>query len=182
MARGTFANLRIKNRLVPGTEGGVTRVFPGGAETTVFEAAEAYRASGTPLIVVAGKEYGTGSSRDWAAKGPLLLGVRAALAESFERIHRSNLIGMGIAALQFQPGETLATLGLDGTEAYDVVGLAALNEGQLPKTVTVRATPDDGSTVEFEARLRIDTRGRGRLLPPRRRPELRAALAGCADA
>ncbi len=157
MVRGTFANLRIKNRLVPGTEGGVTRVFPGGTETTVFEAAEAYRASGTPLLVVAGKEYGTGSSRDWAAKGPLLLGVRAALAESFERIHRSNLIGMGIAALQFQPGETLETLGLDGTETYDVAGLAALNEGQLPKTVAVRATRDDGSTVEFEARLRIDT-------------------------
>jgi aconitate hydratase len=157
MARGTFANLRIKNLLMPGTEGGVTKVFPDGTETTVFDASEAYRAQGTPLLAVAGKEYGTGSSRDWAAKGPLLLGVRAVLAESFERIHRSNLIGMGIAALQFQPGESLVTLGLDGTESYDVIGLEAINDGQLPKTVQVRARRDDGATTSFEARLRIDT-------------------------
>ncbi len=157
MARGTFANLRIKNKLLPGTEGGVTRKFPSGEETTVFDASEAYRAEGTPLLAIAGKEYGTGSSRDWAAKGPLLLGVRAVLAESYERIHRSNLIGMGIAALQFQPGDTLESLGLDGTETYDVVGLEALNEGQLPKTVSVRARREDGTNLEFDARLRIDT-------------------------
>ena len=157
MVRGTFANLRIKNLLVPGTEGGVTRVFPDGEETTIYEAAEAYRRAGTPLLVVAGAEYGTGSSRDWAAKGTLLLGVRAVLAASFERIHRSNLIGMGVAPLQFLPEESLGTHGLDGTEAYDVVGLEVLNEGTVPKTVVVRATPDDGASREFEAVLRIDT-------------------------
>jgi aconitate hydratase len=157
MVRGTFANLRIKNLLLPGTEGGVTKVFPGGEEATIYDAAELYRREATPLIVVAGAEYGTGSSRDWAAKGTLLLGVRAVLAASYERIHRSNLIGMGVAPLQFQPGESLATFGLDGAERYDVVGLEALNDGSLPKTVTVRATTDDGAMLEFEALLRIDT-------------------------
>jgi aconitate hydratase len=157
MVRGTFANLRIKNLLVPGTEGGVTRVFPGGEEMTVFDAAEAYRREGTPLLVVAGAEYGTGSSRDWAAKGTLLLGVRAVLAVSYERIHRSNLIGMGVAPLQFAPGESLATWDLDGTERYDVVGLEALNDGTVPKAVTVRAHAADGAVREFEALVRIDT-------------------------
>jgi aconitate hydratase len=157
MMRGTFANLRIRNKLVDPTEGGFTKVFPGGETTTVFDASVAYRKAGTPLAVIAGKEYGTGSSRDWAAKGPFLLGVRFVLAESFERIHRSNLIGMGIAALQFVDGETAETLGLDGTETYDVLGLAALNSGELPKSVTVRATRDDGTVKEFAARLRIDT-------------------------
>jgi len=157
MARGTFANLRLRNQLAPGTEGGITTKLPGGAQTTIFEASEAYAAEGTPLLVVTGKEYGSGSSRDWAAKGPMLLGVRAVLAQSYERIHRSNLIGMGIAALQFLPGETLATHGLDGTETYDVVGLEALNEGRLPSSVTVRARRDDASEVAFEAKLRIDT-------------------------
>ena len=158
MARGTFANLRLRNKLAPDTEGGVTTKFPEDIEMTIFEASEAYEKQGTPLLVVTGKEYGSGSSRDWAAKGPMLLGVQAVLAESYERIHRSNLIGMGIAALQFQPGESLQTWGLDGSESYGVVGLEALNEGQLPKTVTVRAARADGTTVEFAARLRIDTR------------------------
>ncbi|HEV3213660.1 MAG TPA: aconitate hydratase AcnA [Acidimicrobiales bacterium] len=157
MVRGTFANLRIKNLLVPGTEGGVTKVFPSGEEMTVFDAAEAYRRTGTPLLVVAGAEYGTGSSRDWAAKGTLLLGVRAVLAVSYERIHRSNLIGMGVAPLQFQPGESLATWDLDGTERYDVVGLEALNDGSVPKSVTVRAHAADDTVTEFEAVVRIDT-------------------------
>jgi aconitate hydratase len=156
MVRGTFANLRLKNLLAPGTEGGVTTRFPEHIATTIFDASTAYLREGTPLLVVAGKEYGTGSSRDWAAKGPLLLGVRAVLAESFERIHRSNLIGMGIAPLQFLPGESLATWHLDGSETYDVIGLEALNDGEVPKTVTVRARADDGATTEFEARLRID--------------------------
>ena len=157
MARGTFANLRLRNRLAPGTEGGITTKLPEGEQTTIFAASEAYGAEGTPLLVITGKEYGSGSSRDWAAKGPMLLGVRAVLAQSYERIHRSNLIGMGIAALQFLPGETLETHGLEGTETYDVVGLEALNDGVLPSTVTVRATRDDASVVDFEVRLRIDT-------------------------
>jgi aconitate hydratase A / 2-methylisocitrate dehydratase len=124
---------------------------------TIFDAAAAYRREGTPLLVVAGAEYGTGSSRDWAAKGTLLLGVRAVLAVSYERIHRSNLIGMGVAPLQFQPGESLATWDLDGTERYDVIGLEALNDGSVPKTVTVRARAEDGAVREFEALVRIDT-------------------------
>jgi aconitate hydratase A / 2-methylisocitrate dehydratase len=157
MVRGTFANLRIKNLLVEGTEGGVTKVFPSGEEMTIFDAAAAYRREATPLLVVAGAEYGTGSSRDWAAKGTLLLGVRAVLAVSYERIHRSNLIGMGVAPLQFQPGESLATWDLDGTERYDVIGLEALNDGSVPKTVTVRARAEDGAVREFEALVRIDT-------------------------
>ncbi len=157
LVRGTFANLRVRNQLVAPKEGGFTKVLPEGDEATIFDASSTYRSRGVPLLVLAGKEYGTGSSRDWAAKGPLLLGVRFVLAESLERIHRSNLIGMGIAALQYLPGESAATLGLDGTETYDVVGLAALNEGNLPETVTVRATRTDGTVVEFTARLRIDT-------------------------
>jgi aconitate hydratase len=157
MIRGTFANLRLRNRLAPGTEGGVTLHQPDREQMTIFAASEAYRSAGTPLMVVTGAEYGSGSSRDWAAKGPLLLGVRAVLATSFERIHRSNLIGMGIAALEFAPGDSLEALGLDGTETYDVVGLDALNGDQVPKSVTVRARRDGADPVEFEARLRIDT-------------------------
>jgi aconitate hydratase len=157
LARGTFANLRVKNQLVSPTEGGFTKLLPEGTTTTIFDASRTYLERGTPLLVLAGKEYGTGSSRDWAAKGPLLLGVRFVLAESIERIHRSNLIGMGIAVLQFHPGDTAASLGLDGSEVYDVLGLAALNDGELPKTVTVRATRVDGTVLEFDTRLRIDT-------------------------
>ena len=157
MMRGTFANVRLRNRLAPGTEGGVTLHLPDGHETTIFEAAERYRRERVPLLVLAGKEYGSGSSRDWAAKGTLLLGVRAVLAESFERIHRSNLVGMGVLPLQFAAGESVASLGLDGRERYSVTGLDALNDGTTPKEVGVRAEGEDGRAVEFAARVRIDT-------------------------
>ena len=152
MMRGTFANVRLRNLLAPGTEGGVTRVFPGGEQATIYDAAVAYRAQGIPLVVLAGREYGTGSSRDWAAKGPALLGVRAVVAESFERIHRSNLIGMGILPLQFPDGASVASLGLTGEETVDIVGLGALGAGDVPKELAVRA-----GTVEFNARVRLDT-------------------------
>ncbi|MGH9088897.1 MAG: aconitate hydratase AcnA [Acidimicrobiales bacterium] len=156
MLRGTFANVRLRNQLAPGTEGGVTLHLPDGEETTIFDAAERYAAEGVPLVVLAGKEYGSGSSRDWAAKGTRLLGVRAVIAESYERIHRSNLVGMGVLPLQFQPGDSVASLGLTGHETFSITGLGALNEGTAPKEVTVRATGGDG-TVELIARLRIDT-------------------------
>jgi aconitate hydratase len=160
MMRGTFANIRLRNQLAPGTEGGVTLYLgegdDAGKQLSIYGAAMRYIEAGTPLIVLAGKEYGSGSSRDWAAKGTRLLGVRAVIAESFERIHRSNLIGMGIAPLQFLPGESLATWDLDGSETYDVIGLEALNGGEVPKTVTVRVRADDGTAMAFEARLRID--------------------------
>ncbi|XOV88349.1 MAG: aconitate hydratase AcnA [Pseudomonadota bacterium] len=152
MMRGTFANVRLKNQLAPGTEGSWTTYLPENRQTSVFEAAEAYRTAGTPLIILAGKEYGTGSSRDWAAKGPALLGVRAVIAESYERIHRSNLVGMGILPLQYEPGTTAETLGLDGTEFYTI---AAVSAGQVSATVT--AVREDGSQVQFETRIRIDT-------------------------
>jgi len=152
MMRGTFANVRLRNLLAPGTEGGVTRHLPDGAETSIFDAAMAYRAEGVPLVVLAGAEYGSGSSRDWAAKGPALLGVRAVIAKSFERIHRSNLVGMGIVPLQFPDGQGVAELGLTGEEEIDVIGLDALADGELPKEVLVRA-----GTTEFHARVRIDT-------------------------
>ncbi|MHC5011027.1 MAG: aconitate hydratase AcnA [Planctomycetota bacterium] len=155
MMRGTFANVRLRNRLAPGTEGGWTKHQPSGEQTSIFEAAVRYREEGVPLLVLAGKEYGTGSSRDWAAKGTLLLGVKAVLAESFERIHRSNLIGMGVLPLEFLPGESAESHGLDGTERYDVSGIAS---GLAPgANVTVRATKADGTAVSFEARTRIDT-------------------------
>jgi aconitate hydratase len=150
MMRGTFANVRLRNRLAPGTEGGVT--VKDGEETSIYEAAMAYADEGVPLCVLAGKEYGSGSSRDWAAKGPRLLGVRFALAESYERIHRSNLVGMGVLPLQFPDGESVESLGLTGFERFD---LAPLEEGA--RTLTVTATPDDGEPVSFEARVRIDT-------------------------
>jgi aconitate hydratase len=155
--RGTFANIRLRNRLAPGTEGGWTRYLPDedGEVTSIFEASERYRAAGIPLIVIAGKEYGTGSSRDWAAKGTMLLGVSAVLADSFERIHRSNLVMMGVLPLQFQPGENADSLGLDGTEFFDIAGIAAgLKPGQV---LDVGARLLDGTTTEFRVRVRIDT-------------------------
>jgi len=154
MMRGTFANIRIKNEMVPGVEGGVTRHVPSGEQLAIYDAAMRYNGEGTPLVVIAGKEYGTGSSRDWAAKGTNLLGVRAVVAESFERIHRSNLVGMGVLPLQFAEGTDRRTLGLTGDELFDIEGVASLRPRQ---TVTVRFTRADGSTGTFEARCRIDT-------------------------
>ena len=154
MIRGTFANIRLRNRLAPGTEGGYTRHLPGGEQMTIYDAAQRYAAEHVPLLVVAGKEYGSGSSRDWAAKGTALLGVRAVLAASFERIHRSNLIGMGVLPLEFAPGEDAASLGLAGEEAYAVRVLAGA--GEVPRTVTVTAS-GPGGTREFTATARIDT-------------------------
>ena len=161
MIRGTFANIRIKNQLLDGVEGGFTRDFTqeGAPQAYVYDAAQNYAAAGTPLVVLGGKEYGSGSSRDWAAKGTALLGVKAVIAESFERIHRSNLIGMGVIPLQFPEGESHETLGLDGTETFDISGITQINEGTTPKTVKVVATKEDGSTVEFDATVRIDTPG-----------------------
>ncbi len=154
MMRGTFANIRIRNEMVPGVEGGITKYIPTGEQLAIFDAAEKYRADGTPLIVVAGKEYGTGSSRDWAAKGTTLLGVRAVIAESFERIHRSNLVGMGVLPLQFAAGSDRKTAGLDGTEVFEITGVATLKPRQV---VTVNFTRADGSTGSFETLCRIDT-------------------------
>jgi len=155
MIRGTFANIRLRNQLVPGVEGGMTRNLLTGEQTTIYDASVAYAEAGVPLLVLAGKEYGSGSSRDWAAKGTGLLGVRAVLAESYERIHRSNLIGMGVLPLQYAEGETAESLGLTGEETFDVVGIEAMNDGgDVPRTVTVRA--DD---KEFQAIVRIDTPG-----------------------
>jgi len=153
MMRGTFANIRLRNLLAPGTEGGWTRHQPSGEQMSIFDAAQRYEQEGTPLVVIAGSEYGTGSSRDWAAKGTLLLGVRAVIAKSFERIHRSNLIGMGVLPLQFQDGQDAESLGLDGTETFDIVGQTDASA----KTVTVTATPASGKPITFEARVRIDT-------------------------
>lgn len=159
MIRGTFANIRLRNQLVPGVEGGFTVDHLTGEQTTIYDAAQSYAAAGIPLVVLGGKEYGSGSSRDWAAKGTALLGVRAVLTESFERIHRSNLIGMGVLPLQFPQGESADSLGLDGTETFDISGVTALNEGTVPRTVAVTATKGDGSQVRFDAVLRIDTPG-----------------------
>jgi aconitate hydratase len=161
MIRGTFANIRLKNQLLDDVSGGYTRDFTqdGGPQAFIYDASENYQAAGIPLVVLGGKEYGSGSSRDWAAKGTSLLGVRAVITESFERIHRSNLIGMGVIPLQFPAGESAASLKLDGTETYDISGITDLNEGKTPKTVKVTATKTDGSTVEFDAVVRIDTPG-----------------------
>ena len=161
MVRGTFANIRLQNQLLDGVTGGYTRDFTqeGGPQSFIYDAAQNYKAAGTPLVVMGGKEYGTGSSRDWAAKGTLLLGVKAVIAESFERIHRSNLIGMGVIPLQFPEGESWKSLGLDGTETFDITGIEELNEGTTPKTVKVVATKDGGESVEFDALVRIDTPG-----------------------
>jgi aconitate hydratase len=155
MTRGTFANIRLRNQMAPGTEGGMTTYLPTGEVMTIFEASQKYKEGGTPLAVLAGHEYGTGSSRDWAAKGPSLLGIRLVIAESFERIHRSNLVGMGILPLQYKPGENAQTLGLDGNEIYSTVGL---NDNLQPgQTVTVRAEFADGRVITFETICRIDT-------------------------
>jgi aconitate hydratase len=158
MVRGTFANVRLKNKLAPGTEGGVTRLLPEGEPMSIYDASVKYAERGTPLIILAGKEYGSGSSRDWAAKGPRLLGVRAVIAESFERIHRSNLVGMGILPLQFEAATNVESLGLTGEETYDFPGLKALLDTRFAqrKTIKVRATAN-GSAKEFNATVRIDT-------------------------
>ncbi len=166
MIRGTFANIRLKNQLLDGVEGGFTRDFTqaDGPQSFIYDASERYQATGTPLVIFAGKEYGSGSSRDWAAKGTSLLGVRAVIAESFERIHRSNLIGMGVVPLQFPAGQSADSLGLDGTEVVSISGITELNEGRTPKTVRVTAAPSEHSpagkqSVEFDAVVRIDTPG-----------------------
>jgi aconitate hydratase len=159
MVRGTFANVRLKNQLAPGTEGPVTVHLPDGEQLSIYAASVKYQAEGTPLIVLAGKEYGSGSSRDWAAKGPRLLGVRAVIAQSYERIHRSNLVGMGILPLQFRAGEGAASLGLTGTEAFDITGLSNVLAEGFPrgKELTVRATPPAGPPRDFTVSIRIDT-------------------------
>src|SRR6516162_8763554 len=154
MVRGTFANVRLRNLLAPGTEGGVTRHVPSGDAMTVYDAAVRYAKEGVPLLVLAGKEYGSGSSRDWAAKGPKLLGVRAVLAESYERIHRSNLVGMGILPLEFKAGESRETLGLSGHEVFEITGVTSLS---TRSTVHVIATSPDGSQKRFAAVARVDT-------------------------
>ena len=159
MIRGTFANIRLRNQLVPGVEGGFTVNHLTGEQATIYDAAQAYAKAGVPLLVLGGKEYGSGSSRDWAAKGTALLGVRAVIAESFERIHRSNLIGMGVLPLEFGAGESAGSLGLDGTETFAVTGVAALNDGVSPRTVHVIATRCDGTAVQLDAVVRIDTPG-----------------------
>ncbi len=161
MIRGTFANIRLRNQIAPGTEGGFTRDFTvaDGPVTTVYDASVNYQEAGIPLVVLAGKEYGSGSSRDWAAKGTSLLGVKAAIAESYERIHRSNLIGMGVIPLQFPAGQSAESLGLTGEETFAISGITALNEGTTPKTVKVTATAPDGNVTEFDATVRIDTPG-----------------------
>ncbi|MFS0730377.1 aconitate hydratase [Curtobacterium sp. 1P10AnD] len=166
MIRGTFANIRLRNQLLDGVEGGYTRDFttPDGEQSFIYDASQHYQEQGIPLVIFGGKEYGSGSSRDWAAKGTNLLGVKAVITESFERIHRSNLIGMGVVPLQFPAGETVESLGLDGTEVVSISGLTELNEGRTPKTVHVTAEPSEHSpagkqTVEFDAVVRIDTPG-----------------------
>jgi aconitate hydratase len=157
MVRGTFANTRLRNQLVPGTEGGITRYLPTGETMSIFDAASLYQSSGTPLVILAGKEYGTGSSRDWAAKGTFMLGVKAVIAESFERIHRSNLVGMGVLPLQFINGETVTTLGLTGEEQFTIRGVAHdLAPGKRLEVVASRA---DGGERRFQAIARIDTAG-----------------------
>ena len=154
MLRGTFANVRLRNLLAPGTEGTWTPYFPEGRIMSIYEASLLYQKGHTPLVILAGKEYGSGSSRDWAAKGTALLGVRAVLAESYERIHRSNLVGMGVLPLEFEPGESLRALGLRGDETFDIDGLSdAIEPGAA---VRVTATAGDGSTIRFEAKVRID--------------------------
>jgi aconitate hydratase len=155
MVRGTFANIRLKNLLIPGTEGGITLHFPEGDRLSIYDAAMRYREEGVPLVILAGKEYGSGSSRDWAAKGTLLLGVRAVLAETYERIHRSNLVGMGVLPLQYRAGESAATLGLSGQEVFDVAGLS---DAIRPRSeVTVTAVAPDGSKKTFQAIARLDS-------------------------
>ncbi|MFE6854704.1 aconitate hydratase, partial [Streptomyces sp. NPDC057674] len=157
MIRGTFANIRLRNQIAPGTEGGFTRDFTveGAPVSFIYDASQNYQAAGTPLVILGGKEYGSGSSRDWAAKGTALLGVKAVITESYERIHRSNLIGMGVLPLQFPAGQSADSLGLTGEETFSIAGVTELNEGTTPSTVKV--TTDTG--VEFDAVVRIDTPG-----------------------
>ncbi len=159
MMRGTFANIRLRNQLAPGTEGGYTTYFPTGEVVTIYDASVQYQRSGTPLLVIAGKEYGSGSSRDWAAKGTMMLGIRAVLAESFERIHRSNLVGMGVLPLEFTGGANAAKLGLSGAETFDLLGLREALAARFAggKVLTLRATREDGKASEFPVRVRIDT-------------------------
>ncbi|MEW1740092.1 aconitate hydratase, partial [Nocardia beijingensis] len=161
MIRGTFANIRLRNQLLDDVSGGYTRDFtqPGGPQAFIYDASQNYQAAGIPLVVLGGKEYGSGSSRDWAAKGTSLLGVKAVITESFERIHRSNLIGMGVIPLQFPAGESAASLKLDGTETFDIEGITQLNEGVTPKTLKVTATKENGDKITFDAVVRIDTPG-----------------------
>ncbi|WP_442943358.1 aconitate hydratase [Nocardia sp. NBC_00565] len=161
MIRGTFANIRLRNQLLDDVSGGYTRDFTqdGGPQAFIYDASQNYQAAGIPLVVLGGKEYGSGSSRDWAAKGTSLLGVKAVITESFERIHRSNLIGMGVIPLQFPAGESAASLKLDGTETFDIEGITKLNEGATPKTLKVTATKDNGDVITFDAVVRIDTPG-----------------------
>jgi len=155
MMRGTFANVRLKNQLAPGTEGGVTTYLPGSDVMSIYDASMKYQDAGVPLLIVAGKEYGSGSSRDWAAKGTMLLGVKAVIAESFERIHRSNLVNMGVLPLQFAAGESAASIGLTGWEVFDLVGAGTALTAR--GTVTVRATAEDGAVRTFTTTVRIDT-------------------------
>jgi aconitate hydratase len=155
MTRGTFANVRIKNLMVPGVEGGVTKYYPGGEQMSIYDAALKYQSEGTPLVVIAGQEYGTGSSRDWAAKGTRLLGVRAVAAQSFERIHRSNLVGMGVLPLQFKEGVNAQSLNLDGSETFDVVGLSDGIKPQQDVTLIIHRA--NGAREEVPVKLRIDT-------------------------
>ena len=153
MMRGTFANIRLRNKLAPGSEGGVTIHVPSGEQTSIYEAAMRYKQQGIPVLILAGKEYGSGSSRDWAAKGPRLLGVSAVIAESYERIHRSNLVGMGILPLQYNPGDNAESLGLTGKERFSI---SSLQNGSA-KLVTVKAVEESGSEKSFQAVVRIDT-------------------------
>jgi aconitate hydratase len=159
MVRGTFANVRLRNQLAPGTEGGVTRHLPSGDVVSIFEASERYAKEKVATIILAGKEYGSGSSRDWAGKGPRLLGVRAVIAESYERIHRSNLVGMGVLPLQFAPGDSSAKLGLSGEETFDIEGLPELLSSPFAagRSLVVKAKRPDGVIREFKAHVRIDT-------------------------
>src|SRR6201996_8349439 len=159
MVRGTFANVRLRNKLAPGTEGGVTRLLPEGEQMSIYDASVEYAKRGTPLAILAGKEYGSGSSRDWAAKGPRLLGIRFVIAESYERIHRSNLVGMGILPLQFQPGENVESLGLTGEETFTLDGLKPMLDSKFAngKELKVTAKSADGSTKSFTTVVRIDT-------------------------
>jgi aconitate hydratase len=161
MIRGTFANIRLRNLMLRDVEGGMTVDFttPDRAVVPIFDAAMSYAAAGTPLVILAGQEYGSGSSRDWAAKGTALLGVRAVIAQSFERIHRSNLIGMGVLPLQFDQHQSAQSLGLQGDEVFTIRGITELNAGSIPRTLQVEAVAADGRTVEFSARVRIDTPG-----------------------
>jgi len=159
MVRGTFANVRLRNKLAPGTEGGVTRLLPEGEGMSIFDASVKYAERGTPLVILAGKEYGSGSSRDWAAKGPRLLGVRAVIAQSYERIHRSNLVGMGILPLQFESGQSVESLGLTGEEVFDLEGIRQMLEQKFAqgRTLTVKTTDATGVVRHFKATVRIDT-------------------------